>query len=292
MPSTRAKRLPARLSRNVLMTGMPPATAASKASATPAFSASAASRVPCSAINALLAVTTCFLCLSALSITLSATPSAPPISSTTTSISGSAAIATASSYQRAADKSTPRSRRRSRADTAATTMRRPARVAKSSAWRASSWRVPAPTVPSPATAIFRAGFTRMVRSRSSSWQQLNLDAIGRAAGIRRRRLGLNLIRRYARGPQCRGNRLGALKRGAIAGERLAAGSALHRRRGITDDLHRTRLLLVERRDALDLRAGLGADAGRRTGQLDERDRCGGDRALRRRLGRGGGWRHF
>src|SRR5438105_6967889 len=273
------------------MTGMPPATAASKASATPAVSASTASRVPWSAISALLAVMTCFLCLSALSMTLSATPSAPPISSTTTSISGSAAIAAASSYQRAADKSTPRSRRRSRADTAATTMRRPARVAKSSAWRASSWRVPAPTVPSPATAIFRAGFTRMVRSRSS-WQQLNLDAIGRAAGIRRRRLGLKLIRRYARGSQCRGNRLGALKRGAIAGERLAAGSALRRRRGITDDLHRTRLLLVERRDALDLRAGLGADAGRRTGQLDERDRCGGDRALRRWLGRGGGWRHF
>ena len=54
-------------------------------------------------------------------------PSAPPISSTTTSISGSAAIAAASSYQRTADRSTPRSRRRSRAETAATTMRRPAR---------------------------------------------------------------------------------------------------------------------------------------------------------------------
>src|ERR1051325_1189495 len=274
------------------MTGMPPATAASKASATPAFSASAARRVPCSAISALLAVTTCFLCLSALSITSSATPSAPPISSTTTSISGSAAIATASSYQRAAHKSTPRTRPPSRAETAATMIRRPARVARISAWRTSSWRVPVPTVPSPATAIFSAGFTRLVQWRSSSWQQLNLDAVGRAAGARRRRLGLNLICQYAGRPQCRRNRLGAFERGAVAGERLASGSAGPRRRGIADDLYRARLLLVEGHDALDLRASIGTNTGRRAGQLDRRDRYRGDRAFRRRFGRCGRRRQF
>ena len=41
------------------MIGMPPATAASKLSATPFFSARRASSVPCLASSALLAVTTC-----------------------------------------------------------------------------------------------------------------------------------------------------------------------------------------------------------------------------------------
>ena len=97
--------------------------------------------VPCLAISALLAVTTCLPRASAVSTTSSAIPSAPPISSTTASISGSAAIAAASSYQRTADRSTPRSRRRSRAETATTTMRRPARRPTGSACRSSSWTV-------------------------------------------------------------------------------------------------------------------------------------------------------
>ena len=47
------------------MMGMPPATAASKFKATPFFSASRASSVPCFASSALLAVTTCLPALSA-----------------------------------------------------------------------------------------------------------------------------------------------------------------------------------------------------------------------------------
>ena len=49
------------------MTGMPPATAASKFSATPFSSASLASLTPCLATSALLAVTTCLPALSAAS---------------------------------------------------------------------------------------------------------------------------------------------------------------------------------------------------------------------------------
>ena len=68
------------------MTGMPPATAASKLRATPFFSASRASSTPCLASSALLAVTTCLPAPSAASTASLATPSSPPISSTNTSI--------------------------------------------------------------------------------------------------------------------------------------------------------------------------------------------------------------
>ena len=54
----RASLLPTRPSRSVLTIGMPPATAASKLSATCLRSASAASSTPCLASSALLAVTT------------------------------------------------------------------------------------------------------------------------------------------------------------------------------------------------------------------------------------------
>src|SRR5207302_9057332 len=263
-------RLPARLSRKVLITGMPPATAASKASATPASSARAASRVPFSAINALLAVTTCFLWASAVSMTWRATPSAPPINSTTASISGSAAIATASSYQRTADRSTPRSRRRSRADTAATMMRRPARTASSSAWRASNCKVPPPTVPSPATAIFNADFTGTLRRRS--WRELDVDTVGRGGGRCRRRFGLDLVGRDAGGAQRVGDRLRPGERGVIAAERLAAGGAGRRGTGIGDDANRARLLAIERRDPLDLSASVAVETRRGAGQFQRRHR--------------------
>ena len=50
--------VPARPSRNVLMTGIAAPTAASKFSAPPCFSAAFASLMPCFASSALLAVTT------------------------------------------------------------------------------------------------------------------------------------------------------------------------------------------------------------------------------------------
>ena len=54
----RLMRFAASPSRNALITGMPPATAASNASGTPRSSAAAASAAPCTASIALLAVTT------------------------------------------------------------------------------------------------------------------------------------------------------------------------------------------------------------------------------------------
>src|SRR5579863_3778772 len=152
MPAMRRMRLAASPSRSALMTGMPPATAASKASGTPRSSAAAASEAPCTASSALLAVTTGLPAAMAAWANARAGPSEPPISSTTTSTAGSAASATGSSYQRRPDSDTPRSRVRSRADTAVTAIGRPARAVTMSALSRSSFSTPPPTVPRPATA--------------------------------------------------------------------------------------------------------------------------------------------
>ena len=70
-----------------LMIGTPPATAASNSRLTCFFSANFANSSPCLEINALLAVTTCFLFLIELKTNFFAAPSEPPMSSTTISIS-------------------------------------------------------------------------------------------------------------------------------------------------------------------------------------------------------------
>ena len=59
MPAIHSMRLAVRPSRSALMIGMPPATAASKATMTPFFCAAAKISVPCEASSALFAVTTC-----------------------------------------------------------------------------------------------------------------------------------------------------------------------------------------------------------------------------------------
>jgi hypothetical protein len=59
MPAIHWMLLAVRPSRSALMMGMPPATAASKATITPLAWAAAKISVPCTASNALLAVTTC-----------------------------------------------------------------------------------------------------------------------------------------------------------------------------------------------------------------------------------------
>ena len=59
MPAIHSMRLAVRPSRSALMIGMPPATAASKATITPLSCAAAKISVPCTASSALLAVTTC-----------------------------------------------------------------------------------------------------------------------------------------------------------------------------------------------------------------------------------------
>ena len=81
-------RLPASPSRSVFTIGIAAAAAASKLSATPFSSASAASLTPCAASSALLAVTTDLPAPSAASTAALAGSPAPPINSTNTSISG------------------------------------------------------------------------------------------------------------------------------------------------------------------------------------------------------------
>ena len=71
-----------------LIIGTPPATAASNSRLTFFFSASFANSSPYFEINALFAVTTCFLFFIELKTNFFAAPSEPPISSTTISISG------------------------------------------------------------------------------------------------------------------------------------------------------------------------------------------------------------
>ncbi len=149
MPATAETSSPTMASRSILTAGVPPITAASNSSGTSLASARAASSRPCSAIRALLAVTTGFLARSAASTAALAGPSEPPINSTSTSTSLELAMATGSSNQRRLEMSTGRGRVRERAETPVISARSPA-GAKSgfSARKASS---PAPTVPRPAT---------------------------------------------------------------------------------------------------------------------------------------------
>ena len=130
--------------------GMPPATEASKASATLWVSASRASSSPCLASKALLAVTTDFPAPSAASTLLRAAPSSPPINSTNRSILSQRASSTGSSNHLTPERSSPRSRTESRAETPVTTMSRPVRAARSRACAVSRRMTAAPTVPRPA----------------------------------------------------------------------------------------------------------------------------------------------
>ncbi len=74
MPAIHWMRLAVRPSRSALMMGMPPATAASKATMTPFFCAAAKISLPCTASSALLAVTTCLPFSMALSTSSLAMP--------------------------------------------------------------------------------------------------------------------------------------------------------------------------------------------------------------------------
>ncbi len=99
IPAIHSMRLAVRPSRIALMIGMPPATAASKATITPLACAAAKISLPCFASSALLAVTTCLPCPMA-AITSSRARVSPPISSTTMSMPGSATTAIGSATSR------------------------------------------------------------------------------------------------------------------------------------------------------------------------------------------------
>ena len=110
------------------MTGIAAPTAASKFSAPPCFSASFASRSPCLAISALLAVTTDLPDFSAASIADSAGSPEPPINSTKQSMPGSLASASAFLAQAMPRRSRPRFFTFERAVTATTRTPRPQRA--------------------------------------------------------------------------------------------------------------------------------------------------------------------
>ncbi len=136
------------------MTGMPPAAAASKLRATPAFSASLASSVPWRASSALLAVTTGLPAASAASTAFLGAPSSPPISSTNTSMPGAAASASGASNHSSPSSGTERFLLRDRADTPATSIVRPRLCARRGPCSAKSCNSPLPTVPRPAIPNF------------------------------------------------------------------------------------------------------------------------------------------
>jgi hypothetical protein len=150
----RSKDAPLRPSRSVFTIGIPPATEASKLSATPCRSASAASFCPCAARSALFAVTTGLPAASAVSTASLAGPDAPPITSTNTSIAGSCASATGSLTQRNFLESNARFLLRARALIATTSMPRPQRASNLSCPSSRSCTTALPTVPSPARPTF------------------------------------------------------------------------------------------------------------------------------------------
>src|ERR1700748_2624611 len=145
----------ARPSRKVLMTGIAAPTAASKLSAPPCSTAACASRMPCLAISALLAVTTDLPAFSAASTADSAGSPAPPINSTKQSMSGLVAGASGSLAQAMPRRSSPRFLACERAVTAVTRTPRPQRADSVLPWLSISRTTSAPTVPSPAIPTFR-----------------------------------------------------------------------------------------------------------------------------------------
>ena len=147
---TRVTSLPAKASVRDLITGMPPATAASNRKTELALSAFMASAWPWWASKALLAVTTSLPAARAASVAAFAGPSWPPISSTNTSTSSRWAKATGSLSHAYPSSGTPRSLSRLRAEMALIVIGRPVRCSNSDAFWRMIFTTPMPTVPSPA----------------------------------------------------------------------------------------------------------------------------------------------
>jgi hypothetical protein len=126
MPATHSMRLAVSPSRSALMIGMPPATAASKATVTPRLRAASKISLPCTASSALLAVTTCLPASIACITKVRAMP-VPPISSTTMSIAGLVSTCAASLTTCAESPTMARARSTSTSATIVISMPRPAR---------------------------------------------------------------------------------------------------------------------------------------------------------------------
>src|SRR6267143_6546505 len=149
MPASDRTRLATRPSLTARMSGMPPATAASKARVTPRRRASSYSSAPWCASSALLAVTTCLPAASARRMNVRA-GSRPPTSSITMCTEGSARTFAASLVIGSAARSRPsRGRVRSVSAMAARASRQPARSSSIARCAVRIFTTPAPTVPRP-----------------------------------------------------------------------------------------------------------------------------------------------
>src|ERR1700723_274393 len=157
--------VPARPSRRVLTTGTAAPPAASKFSAPPCFSAARASRRPCLAISALLAVTTDLPDFSAASIADSAGSPDPPINSTKQSMPGSLARSSAFLAQAMPRRSRLRFFTLERAVTATTRTPRPQRSDNAGPCSSMRRTTSAPTVPSPAIPTFRGATMTKITCR-------------------------------------------------------------------------------------------------------------------------------
>src|SRR5439155_5827583 len=156
------------------MTGIAAPTAASKFSAPPCLSADVASRRPCLAISALLAVTTDLPDFSAASIADSAGSPEPPINSTKQSMPGSLASASGFLAQSMPRRSRPRFFIFDRAVTATTRTPRPLRADSVRPWLSMRRTTSAPTVPSPAMPTFRgATMTQKTCRKHCNWAKPN-----------------------------------------------------------------------------------------------------------------------
>ena len=150
MPASMSIRLAASPSRSALTMGMPPATAASKATITPCSRAFAKISLPYTASSALLAVTTCLPFAMAASTTSRATV-VPPITSTSTSMAGSLTMSKGSSLMAMSGPTILRTASRPRDTTRVTRIRQPERRLISSALFFRTSNTPLPTVPSPSS---------------------------------------------------------------------------------------------------------------------------------------------
>ena len=126
IPQSHSMRFPASPSRIALMIGMPPATAASKATMTPRAWAASKTSLPWMAMSALLAVTTCLPFWMARKTSVRA-GSSPPMSSTTIRTSGSSTTAVGSSVSTMPSSARSRGLSRSRTLAQVISMARPAR---------------------------------------------------------------------------------------------------------------------------------------------------------------------
>ena len=150
MPATICTRLAESPSRSAFTMGMPPATAASKATITPASRARAKISLPCTASSALLAVTTC-LPLAMAASTTSRASVVPPITSTSTSMAGSFTMSKGSLLSGMSGPTSLRTSSGSRTTTRPIWMVQPARRLISAALFFSTSNTPLPTVPMPSS---------------------------------------------------------------------------------------------------------------------------------------------